>query len=57
MGRASDNISQSVAARIIRELKSRGYGAVPVNTSGREDDWDIEKIWVTKNQEDLCDIN
>jgi hypothetical protein len=41
MGRASDRISQNVAAKIIRELESRGYGAVPVNTSGREADWDI----------------
>ena len=57
MGKASDHISQSVAARIISELKSRGYGAVQVNTSGRESNWEIEKIWVTKNQEDLCDIN
>jgi ElaB/YqjD/DUF883 family membrane-anchored ribosome-binding protein len=57
MRNKSEHISQSVASRIIRELKSRGYGAVPVNTSGREDDWGIEKIWVTKNQKDLCDIN
>ena len=53
----SESISQSVAARIINELKARGYGAIAVNTSRRENNWDTEKICVTRNGNDLCDIN
>lgn len=33
----SQSISQSVAARIINELKARGYNAIAVNTSGNEE--------------------
>ncbi|QNU67669.1 hypothetical protein EHE19_004125 [Ruminiclostridium herbifermentans] len=50
-------ISQSVATRIINELKARGYGAISVNTSRRENNWDTEKICVTRNGNDICDIN
>lgn len=53
----SQSISQPVAARIISELKAQGYSAVALNTSGRESNWDIEKICVTQNGNDLCDIN
>lgn len=53
----SDSISQSIALRIINELKARGYSAIAVNTSGRDDNWDTEKICVTKEGKDVCDIN
>jgi len=53
----TESISQSVAAKLIRELRARGYAATPVNTNGKENSWDINKIWVTKNGKDLCDIN
>jgi len=57
MRRDTESISQGVAAKLIRELRIRGYGATPVNTSGKENSWDIEKIWVNSNGKDLCDIN
>ena len=57
MRRDTVSISQSVAAKLIRELRSRGYGATPVNTKGNENSWDINKIWVTSSNRDLCDIN
>jgi hypothetical protein len=36
MKRDTEAISQRVAAKLIRELRSRGYGATSVNTSGRK---------------------
>ncbi len=51
------SIQQGVAERIIRGLRSKGFGATPVNMSGNENNWDIEKICVTKQGRDLCDIN
>lgn len=51
------SIQQRVAERIIRDLRSRSLCATPVNMSGNENDWDIEKICVTKQGRDLCDIN
>jgi hypothetical protein len=57
MKEVSKSISQSVATRIINELRARGYGAISVNTSRRENNWDTEKICVTRNGNDICDIN
>jgi len=57
MRRDTESISQNVATKLISELRSRGYGVTPANTSGKENSWDIEKIWVTQNGNDLCDIN
>ena len=57
MRRDTESISQSVATKLISELRSRGYAATPANTSGKENSWDIEKIWVTRDGKDLCDIN
>lgn len=57
MVKNTDSISQGVADCLIRELKSRNYGAARVNVSQKEDSWDTEKIWVTKNGRDLCNIN
>ena len=57
MRRNTEFISQNVAAKLIRELRTRCYSATPVNTSGKGNSWDIEKIWVTNNGKDLCDIN
>ncbi|PYG84878.1 hypothetical protein LY28_03499 [Ruminiclostridium sufflavum DSM 19573] len=53
----SEAISQSVSARIINELKAGGYSAIAVNTSGRENNWDTEKICVIRDGKDVCDIN
>jgi hypothetical protein len=55
--RNTESISLMVATKVISELRARGYGATPVNTSGKEGCWDIEKICVTKSGRDLCDIN
>ncbi len=57
MDKKSYSLSQRVAEKLIRELRIRNYGAVPVNTRGNEDNWDIEKIWVKKGDRELCDIN
>jgi hypothetical protein len=54
---SSEYFSQRIAEKLIRTLKSRNYGATPVNVNGNENDWDIEKICVTKQGRDLCDIN
>ena len=53
----SQSISQSVAARIIIELRARGYRAIAVNTSVRYNNWDTEKICVTRDGKDICDVN
>lgn len=50
------SISYKVADKPIRELRGNNYRATPVNLSGQPDNWDIEKICVTKGR-DLCDIN
>jgi len=42
MRRDTESISQSVAAKLIRELRARDYGATPVNTNGKENSWDIK---------------
>ncbi|MHB8064911.1 MAG: hypothetical protein ACYDG2_20195 [Ruminiclostridium sp.] len=57
MGRNSESILQKASAKLIRNLRNRNYVATPANTSGKENSWDIEKIWVTRNGKDLCDIN
>jgi len=36
MRRNTEFISQSVAAKLIRKLRSRGYGATPVNTNSKK---------------------
>ena len=53
----SQSISQSVATRIINQLKARGYSAVALNTSGIQNNWDTEKICVMRDGKDVCDIN
>lgn len=53
----SKSIQQGVVERIISNLRSGGFGATPVIKSSNENDWDIEKICVTKQGRDLCDIN
>lgn len=57
MKRNAESILQRVSQKLIRESETRGYGATPVNTSGKENNWDIEKICVTHNGNALCDIN
>ncbi len=57
MGEQTNAISKRVAESIIRDLRHKGFGATPVNMSKNENDWDIEKICVTKQGRDLCDIN
>jgi hypothetical protein len=44
MERNAKAISLMVATKVISELRARSYGATPVNTSGKEGCWDIEKI-------------
>ena len=51
------DISQKIADKIVRLLRKKNYGVSPVNISGEENAWDIDKIWVTKQGRDLCDIN
>lgn len=57
MANKNNEISQRAAEKLMRELRIRNYGAVPVNASGNEDNWDVEKIWVKKGGRELCDIN
>ncbi len=53
----SESLSQRVSEMVLRELRNRNYSVLQVNVGGKENDWDIEKIWVTKAGRDLCDIN
>jgi hypothetical protein len=57
MPRSSESFSQSVVEKLIKTLRSKSYGVTPVNVSGNENDWNIEKICVLKQGRDLCDIN
>jgi|GEM_PF-1170164 len=50
-------ISDKVIDKLVRELRNKNYRVSPVNLSGQKDNWDIEKIWVSKAGRDLCDIN
>ncbi len=50
-------IWQDISTKLIYRLKMMGYGATSVNTSGKEGNWETEKICVTKDGRDLCDIN
>ncbi|AEY65591.1 hypothetical protein [Clostridium sp. BNL1100] len=50
-------IWQAISTKLIYRLRMMGYGAVSVNTSRKEGNWDTEKICVTKDGRDLCDIN
>ena len=50
-------ISQGLAKKTVQKLRNLNYNATPVNASGSENSWDIEKIWVTKDGRELCDIN
>ncbi|EPR11471.1 hypothetical protein [Ruminiclostridium papyrosolvens] len=54
-----DNIAiwQAISTKLIYRLRMMGYGVTSVNTSGKEGNWDTEKICVTKDGRDLCDIN
>ncbi len=54
-----DNIGiwQTISTKLIYRLRMMGYGGASVNTSGKEGNWDTEKICVTKDSRDLCDIN
>lgn len=36
-----------IAITAMLQVRSKGYSATPVNTSGKENCWDIEKIWMT----------
>ncbi|WP_024833852.1 hypothetical protein [Ruminiclostridium josui] len=47
----------AISGKLIYYLRTMGYGAKSVNTSGKEGNWDTEKICVTKDGRDLCDIN
>jgi hypothetical protein len=57
MREQTNAITKRVAESIVRDLRHKGFGATPVNMSGNDNDWDIEKICVTKRGRDLCDIN
>ncbi|AEY66086.1 hypothetical protein [Clostridium sp. BNL1100] len=52
-----NSVWQAISTKLIYRLKMMGYGATSVNTSGKEGNWDTEKICVTKDGRDLCDIN
>ena len=52
-----ESLSQRVSEMLLRELRNRNYSALPVNVGGKDNSWDIEKIIVTKNGRDICDIN
>ena len=47
----------AISGKLIYYLRAMGYGATSVNTSGKEGNWDTEKICVTKDSRDMCDIN
>lgn len=51
------SVRQAVSGRLIYYLRSNGYGAVSLNTSGKEGNWDTEKICVTREGRNVCDIN
>ncbi len=51
------SVWQAISTKLIFKLRMMGYGATSVNTSGKEGNWDTEKICVTKDGRDLCDIN
>lgn len=52
-----NSVWRAISTKLIYRLKMMGYGAASVNTSGKEGNWDTEKICVTKDGRDLCDIN
>ncbi len=52
-----NSVCKAISKKLIYKLKIMGYGAKSVNTSGKEGNWDTEKICVTKSGRDLCDIN
>ncbi len=50
-------VNQAISTKLIYRLRMMGYGATSLNTSGKDNNWDTEKICVTKDGRDLCDIN
>ncbi len=52
-----NSVWQAISAKLIFKLRMMGYGATSVNTSGKEGNWDTERICVTKDGRDFCDIN
>ena len=52
-----NSVWQAISTKLIYRLKMMGYAATSVNTSGKEGNWDTEKICLTKEGRDLCDIN
>ncbi|ACL77469.1 hypothetical protein [Ruminiclostridium cellulolyticum] len=52
-----NSVWQGISSKVIYYLRLNGYGAASLNTSGKEGNWDTEKICVTKDGRDLCDIN
>ncbi|EPR11447.1 hypothetical protein [Ruminiclostridium papyrosolvens] len=52
-----NSVSQAISTKLIYRLRMMGYGATSVNTSRKENNWDTEKICVTKDGRDMCDIN
>jgi hypothetical protein len=51
------SVRQAVSGRLIYYLRTMGYRATAVNTSEKENNWDTEKICVTREGRDLCYIN
>jgi hypothetical protein len=51
------SIWQTISSKLIYYLRTMGYTAASVNISGKENNWDTEKICVTKEGKDICDIN
>jgi hypothetical protein len=41
----------------MRESRNRDYSAISVNSSCENNNWDINKIIVTKGGKDICNIN